>query len=155
MSLALSNAYLASCARTTLVMAQGRLLPRAFASVHPRFGTPHGSILIAAAIHALLALGSFEVLLVIDVFLFVMSYLLIFVAAVVLRVKEPSLARPFRIPVGTVGLALVLVVPSAIGVVALLANGVPYLLAGGLAAATGPLAFAVTCRRSRGIPYSR
>jgi amino acid transporter len=140
-SLALYNAYLASCARTTLVMAQARLLPRPFALVHRRFGTPHGSILVAAAIHAVLAVGSLEVLLVIDVFLFVMSYLLIFAASVALRLKEPTLARPFRIPVGTGGLAVVAGVPALVGVLALLANGPAYLIAGGVAAATGPLAY--------------
>ena len=145
-NLALYNAYLASGARTTLVMAQDRLLPRPFARVHERFGTPHMSILIAAAIHALLAIGSFEVLLVIDVFLFVMSYLLIFAAVVALRLKEPGLARPFRIPLGVGGLAILAVVPAIVGVIALVANGVAYLAVGGAAAATGPLAYLVLRR---------
>ncbi len=146
-SLALYNAYLASGARTTLVMARDRLLPRAFARVHPRFGTPHGSILAAAAIHSVLAVGSFELLLVIDVFLFILSYLLIFAASVALRLKEPDLARPFRIPVGTAGMVLVACVPAIVGLSALVANGVSYLALGVLAAATGPLAYAVAKRR--------
>src|SRR6185503_12470246 len=97
-SLALYNAYLAAGARTTFVMAESRLLPRPFASVHPTYGTPHGSILIAAAAHAALVALSFEALLVMDVFLFVMYYLLIIGAAVALRLKDPGLPRPYRIP---------------------------------------------------------
>ena len=147
-SLALYNAYLASCARTTLVMARDGLLPRPFALVHRRFGTPVGSILIAAAIHAVLAVGSFEVLLVIDVFLFVMSYLLIFAAAVALRLREPGLARPFRIPVGVGGLVVVAGIPAAVGIASLVANGLPYVLAGGAAAATGPIAYLLLRRRA-------
>jgi amino acid transporter len=119
------------------------------ARVHPRFGTPHGSILVAAAIHALLALGSFEVLLVIDVFLFVMSYLLIFAAGIALRVKEPGLARPFRIPLGTGAFVLFAAVPMAVGLVVLVANGVEYSLAGAAAAATGPVAYVLLRRPAR------
>jgi amino acid transporter len=142
-SLALYNAYLASGARTTLVMAQGRLLPRWFARVHPRFGTPHGSILIAAGLHAFLAIGSFEALLVIDVFLFVLSYLLIFLSSVVLRIKEPRLARPFRVPLGTAGLAAMVGIAAIVGVTALAANGPTVLLLGAAAASTGPVAYAL------------
>jgi amino acid transporter len=149
-SLALYNAYLASGARTTLVMARSRLLPRVFARVHPRFGTPHGSILIAAAAHAVLATGSFEALLVIDVFLFVMSYLLIFVASVALRVKEPGLARPFRVPVGTAGMILLAGVPALVGAFVLVANGIQYLMIGGAVAATGPVAYALLGGREEG-----
>ena len=146
-SLALYNAYLASCARTTLVMAERRLLPRAFALVHPRFGTPYGSILIAAGLHAVLALGSFEALLVIDVFLFVLSYLLIFAASIALRIKEPGLERPFRIPVGTAGLAVVVAVPTVVAILFLIANGIQVLALGAIAAATGPVAYAVLKNR--------
>ena len=146
-SLALYNAYLASCARTTLVMADRGLLPRVFRLVHPRFGTPYGSLLVAAAIHALLATASFEALLVIDVFLFVMSYILMLVASVVLRIREPELERPFRVPVGTVGMIFVAGVPIAVGLLLLVANGVRVLLLGLVAAATGPLVYGLLTRR--------
>jgi amino acid transporter len=141
-SLALYNAYLASGARTTLVMARSRLLPEVFGRVHPRFGTPHASILLAAAAHAVLATGSFEALLVIDVFLFVMNYILIFVAAFTLRVREPRLARPFKVPVGTAGMLLVAGVPTVLGLFVMVANGVAYLLIGAAVAASGPLVYA-------------
>jgi len=148
-NLALYNAYLASCARTTLVMADRRLLPSPFAAVHPRFGTPHGSILIMAAIHAVLALFSFEALLVIDVFLFVMSYLLIFVSVVVLRVREPDMDRQFRIPLGTGGVATLAGSAIAVGVLLLVANGTGVLLAGLTAASTGLVAYPLMRRRSQ------
>ena len=148
-NLALYNAYLASCARTTLVMSRERLLPRAFGRVHPVFGTPHGSILIMAGLHALLALFSFEALLVIDVFLFVMSYILIFVSVVVLRIKEPDLERPYRIPLGTGGLAVLAGVPIAVGLLLLVANGPVVLGVGAAAAATGPVAYLLVDQRAR------
>ncbi len=142
-SLALYNAYLASCSRTTLVMAERELLPRVFALVHPRFGTPYGSILIAAGLHTLLAIGSFEALLVIDVFLFVLSYVLVFVAGVVLRRREPSLERPFRVPMGTTGMTVLAAVPILVAILVLWANGPEALVWGAVAAATGPIVYAV------------
>jgi amino acid transporter len=147
-SVALYNAYLASGARTTLVMAESRMLPRVFAKVHPRYGTPVGSILIAAAVHAVLATGSFEAILVIDVFLFVMNYILIFVASVALRVREPELVRPFRVPVGRVGMAVFAAVPTAVGLFVMIANGVQYALIGAAVAATGPIVYALIQRRA-------
>ena len=121
-----------------------------FGRIHPRFGTPHGSILIAAALHALLAVGSFEALLVIDVLLFVLTYFLILAAFVALRVREPKLERPYRIPVGTGGAFLVALVPSLVGVVMLATVGREYLFWGGVVAATGPLAYRVLERQRIG-----
>jgi amino acid transporter len=140
-SVALYNAYLAANARTTLVMAEERLLPSVFGRVHPRFGTPYASILIMAAAHALLATGSFEAILVVDVFLFVMNYILIFVASVALRVRAPDLPRPFRIPVGTAGMTLVAGVPALVGLFVMVANGIEYLMLGAVVALTGPVLY--------------
>ena len=140
-SLALYSAYLASGARTTLVMAQRGHLPTVLARVHPRFGTPHASIVVAGVLHAILATGSFAFLIVIDVLLFVLGYLLVFLTAVVLRAQEPGLARPFRIPVGTAGMVVVAGVPTLVAVAFLAANGLETLAWGAVAAATGPVAY--------------
>jgi amino acid transporter len=148
-SLALYSAYLASCSRTTLVMAQRGHLPSVFARVHPRFGTPYGSILVAAVLHAILATGSFAFLLVIDVLLFVLSYVLIFVTGFVLRSKEPGLPRPFRVPVGTGGMAVLAAVPVIVALVFLVANGARTLAWGAVAAATGPVAYLAVAQRRR------
>jgi amino acid transporter len=148
-NLALYNAYLAAGARITMVMAGSGHLPKVFGLVHPRYGTPWASILITAALHALLATGSFEALLVIDVFLFVLSYLLIFAAYVALRARAPGLERPFRIPVGTTGMVVIAGVPTLVGLLVLVANGPGYLLVGALVASSGPVAYALVTRGAR------
>jgi amino acid transporter len=142
-NLALYNAYLASGARTTFVMAGERMLPRAFARVHPRFGTPVGSIVIAAFLHALLATRPFGELLQIDVMLFVLSYVLIFAAAVVLRAREPGLERPYRVPLSMRGFALLAATPTLVAVAVLVGTERSVLLWGALAAATGPIAYRI------------
>jgi amino acid transporter len=146
-NLAPYNAYLASGARTTLVMAEQGMLPRVFTRIHPRWGTPVGSIVIAAVLHALLATRSFQALLSIDVLLFVISYVLIFAACVRLRVREPALERPFRIPLGTAGMLAFAAVPTAIAVALVALTDQATLAWGAAAAATGPLAYALATRR--------
>ena len=76
--------------------------------------------LVACATGWALALGlSFERLLTVDLVLWGMSVLLEFWALVALRMKEPGLARPFRVPGGTWVAAMLGVVPAGLVVFAL------------------------------------
>jgi len=56
-------------------------------------------------------IGPFQSLVIIDVLLMVASYALIFIAAVRLRMREPGLVRPFRIPGGNLTLSVLIVPP--------------------------------------------
>ena len=78
-------------------MAQDRLLPKALYRAHPKYGTPWISIVFLAGLNLVLIISTFQNLVVIDVMLNMFYYLLIFVAAVRLRQKEPGMERPFRI----------------------------------------------------------
>ena len=106
------NALVMSYSRLPLAMAQDGLLPSVFGKLHSKTRTPWVTILVLAGCWALcLGLG-FERLVTIDVLLYGMSLLLEFVALVALRIKEPELKRPFRVPGGTVGAALLGVCPA-------------------------------------------
>jgi amino acid transporter len=86
-----------SYTRLPYAMAKDGLLPAAFTKVN-KFNTPWVALLACATCWAL-ALGlTFERLITIDIMLWGMSVLLEFVALIVLRRREPDLARPFRIP---------------------------------------------------------
>ena len=50
----------------------------------------------------------------IDIMIYGIALLLEFVALVVLRVREPEMPRPFRVPGGTVGAALLALGPAAL-----------------------------------------
>ena len=106
--------YLASGSRPLFAFAEDGLFPRSIARVSARFGTPVGAILLTAGINAVLVLGPFRNLIVIDVLLFTSAYLLIFIAAVRLRIKEPKLRRRFRIPLGTAGVTAMVIPPIVI-----------------------------------------
>src|SRR5439155_867942 len=97
------NALVMSYSRLPLAMAQDGMLPRVFAKLHPRSRAPWVAIFVCAVGWATcLGLG-FERLVTIDILLYGASLLLEFAALIVLRVREPELHRPFRVPGGTFG----------------------------------------------------
>jgi APA family basic amino acid/polyamine antiporter len=110
--------------------------------LHPKYNTPYISIILIAGIHAILATGSLKVLVVIDVMLFLFSYILIYLSVIALRIKEPNLQRLFRIPVDTKGLILFCVVPIGCALVAMFTNGTQYIIGGFIGLLSGiPLYF--------------
>ena len=105
------NALVMSYSRLPLAMAQDDLLPRAFGKLHRKTNAPWVAILVCAAGWALcLGLG-FERLITLDVLLSGASVMLEFAALFALRIKEPDLERPFRVPGGMLGAALLGVCP--------------------------------------------
>jgi len=105
------NALVMSYSRLPLAMAQDGMLPKVFAKLHPRTQAPWVAICVLAVGWACcLGLG-FEHLVTIDILLYGASLLLEFVALIVLRVREPELARPFRVPGGVFGAVAIGVTP--------------------------------------------
>jgi len=105
------NALVMSYSRLPLAMAQDGMLPGLFAKMHPRTRAPWVAILACALGWAMcLGLG-FERLVTIDILLYGSSLALEFVALVALRLREPELRRPFRVPGGIFGALAVGVAP--------------------------------------------
>jgi len=100
------NALVMSYSRLPLAMAQDGMLPSVFGKLQPKTRAPWVAILVLAAGWALcLGLG-FERLVTLDILLYGMSLMLEFVALVALRIREPELKRPFRVPGGMAGAIL-------------------------------------------------
>jgi amino acid transporter len=105
------NALVMSYSRLPLAMAQDGLLPSVFGKTHSKTRAPWVAIVVLAGCWAMcLGLG-FERLVTIDVLLYGMSLTLEFVALIVLRIKEPTLRRPFKVPGGMTGAVLLGVSP--------------------------------------------
>ena len=97
------NALVMSYSRLPLAMAQDGMLPSVFGKLQKKSRAPWVAILALALCWAMcLGLG-FARLVTIDILLYGFSLLLEFVALVVLRFREPELARPFRVPGGLFG----------------------------------------------------
>jgi amino acid transporter len=97
------NALVMSYSRLPLAMAQDGMLPGVFAKLQKKSRAPWVAILALAFCWAMcLGLG-FARLVTLDILLYGCSLFLEFVALAVLRLREPDLPRPFRVPGGLFG----------------------------------------------------
>jgi amino acid transporter len=104
------NALTMSLSRLPAVLADDDFLPRVF-SRRNAAGAPWVAIAACAAMWALALQLSFVKLIVLDVLLTGLSILLQFAALVGLRVREPKLHRPYRVPGGMLGAVAIGVPP--------------------------------------------
>jgi amino acid transporter len=105
------NALVMSYSRLPLAMSQDGMLPRVFGKLHPKTRAPWVAILALATCWAMcLGLG-FERLVTLDILLYGGSLGLEFLALIWLRVREPELPRPFRVPGGMFGAIAIGIAP--------------------------------------------
>jgi amino acid transporter len=109
-ALALFNALLLAYSRIPLVLAQDGLLPAALGEVDAR-GTPRRAIIVSAVCYSAFALLSFAGLLAADVLLYTTALGLEFAALIRLRLREPGLRGPFRLPLTVAGLVVLATPP--------------------------------------------
>jgi basic amino acid/polyamine antiporter, APA family len=82
-------------------MARDGLLPPVFASVHPKFKTPHVTTILTGVV-----VGGFAAVMSIDEMVdltnigTLFAFVLVCVGIIILRYKDPSRPRPFRVPLG-------------------------------------------------------
>ena len=149
------NALVLSYTRVPMVLARDGLMPRVFARTLPSSETPWVSVLVCCvAWTACLTLG-FQRLIELDVLVYGLSLLLEFVALVALRLNEPSLRRPFRVPGGTTGAVLLGVLPMVLIAVALWSGRrestgrLPTLGLGSMLVVAGPLVYWIRRRTTK------
>ncbi|RYG21366.1 APC family permease, partial [bacterium] len=112
---ALFTASLLGSSRIPFVIAEEGFLPKALVEIHPRFGTPARALALCGAIYvALAAFNSFQQLVELNVMLYGAALMLEIASLLVLRRKEPDLARPFRIKGGWPVLWLLLLMPALV-----------------------------------------
>jgi len=137
MSLLLTNS------RLPYVLARDGDLPAWLGAIHPRFGTPWRAVVLSTACYMALAAFSFRELIVLNIWLYSLTLLIELAAFLRLRVAEPALPRPWRVPGGRGGAVLVAALPSAFMLGAIATAGLANTVAGVAAALTGPVAWAV------------
>src|SRR5215213_1656947 len=82
-------------------MARDGLLPSTFASVHPRFKTPHvTTILTGVAVGGIAAFATIDEVIDLTNIGTLFAFILVCVGIPVLRLKDPGRTRPFRVPLG-------------------------------------------------------
>jgi amino acid transporter len=95
------NSLVMSYTRLPVVLAEDGMMPASLA-LRNRRASPWVSIVLCGLAWALALSFSFERLISIDLMLYGVSLIIEFAALVALRISDPGMARPFRIPGGTV-----------------------------------------------------
>ena len=116
------GALMMSFTRLPVVMAEDGYLPKVFRKRYSRSGAPWVAVVACALFWALCYPLGFERSLILDVLLTGLSILLEFWALSALRIREPGLQRPYRVPGGTIGTILIGLPPLALIVTALVRN---------------------------------
>jgi amino acid transporter len=141
-ALGLFNALLCTSARVSYAMALRRTLPSFLARLHPRHATPWAAILVNSAGVSVLIPFSFQELVQVDMFLYALALLLEFAALVRLRMTEPGMARPYRIPFGTFGVAVLSLPPVGLCLASIVLSDAPTRLVSLAAVGLGLVAYA-------------
>ena len=116
------GALMLSFTRLPMVMAEDGFLPKIFTRKDGKNATPIVAILACAVLWAICYPLGFESNLILDVLLTGLSILLEFAALVALRLREPGLARPFRVPGGILGAVAISVPPIGLMVATAVRN---------------------------------
>lgn len=127
--------------RLPYVLARAGGLPRWLGQVSPAFRTPVNAVTVSAAVYAACAVFSFRELIVLNVWLYSLSLVVELAAFVWLRLREPGLARPWRVPGGLATALLVAALPTAFAALAMATAGWRNTVAGVATAITGPLVY--------------
>jgi amino acid transporter len=149
------NALMMSYTRVPYALAEEGMLPEVMERKN-RWGVPWVSLAVCSVGWALALRLSFERLISIDLVLYGAALMLEFVALVVLRVKEPELARPFKVPGGVWGAVGMGVGPAGLIAFALWAArgervaGLPALEFAAIVAAAGPVVYVAARMVRRG-----
>lgn len=135
-----------------LGMAEAGLAPRAFAK-RSRFGTPLRAITLQLLLVAVLVGLDFEVIMCVDNFFSAAAAALEFAAAIRLRFSRPGLPRPYRVPLGTAGFTLFMLIPLTASLLVMwvtISQSIFSLAMCLGATVAGTLLYLPLCRRERG-----
>jgi amino acid transporter len=116
------NALTLVYSRLPAVMAEDGFLPRGLVKRTRRTYAPWVSILVCATAWALCLGLNFSKLVMLDVLLTGLSILLEFAALVALRIREPDMERPYRVPGGFAGAVGIGLPPLALLALAVVRN---------------------------------
>jgi len=145
------NTYIASGSRGFFALAEDNLAPKMLVKCSEDRGVPYVAVLSLGIFSLIVCIFPFGVIVVVDVMLFMSAYALIFISACILRVREPDLPRPFKVPIGN-KVFIAMCIPSLIIIfVAFFINGTDYFVGGMAGLVTGPIMYFVFKRKYGGL----
>jgi amino acid transporter len=137
------NTYIASGSRGFFALADDNLAPKFMVKVDKKHGVPYVAVISVAVVNVLLCMVGFKTLVVVDVFLLVASYILVYISAMILRKRIPREDYKFRTPGGNKFFCVICTIPICIAFFSFLVNGTDYFIGGMLGIITGPVLYVI------------
>ncbi|MDR1953877.1 MAG: APC family permease, partial [Clostridiales Family XIII bacterium] len=145
------NTYIASGSRGFFALADDNLAPKMLVKVDKKHGVPYISVISVAVVNLILCILPFKTVVVVDVFLLVSSYILVYISAMILRKRIPASDYKFKIPGGYGFLCVLCVVPMCIAFISFLINGSDYFIGGMIGIISGPILYYIWKRMYGGL----
>jgi hypothetical protein len=145
------NTYIASGSRGFFALADDHLAPPFLVKVDKKHGVPYVAVLSVALVNLILCNFAFTTVVIVDVFLLVSSYIMVYISAMILRKRIPEQEYKFRIRGGYPFLVFLCVIPIIIGVMSFFINGTDYFIGGLIGILTGPVVYVIWKRRYGGL----
>jgi amino acid transporter len=117
------NTYIASGSRGFFALAEDNLAPPVLVKVDKKHGVPYVAVLSVALVNLILCNFAFTTVVIVDVFLLISSYIMVYISAMILRKRLPAEAYRFKIRGGYPVLVVLCVIPIIIGVASYVING--------------------------------
>lgn len=137
------NTYITSISRGFFAMAEDHLAPKSLVKCSKKYGVPYVAVLSLGVFCLIACRFDFSVIVIIDVMLLMVDYILVWISGAVLRIKEPNMKRPFKIPVGTAGFICIITPGILVAIFAVLTNGLDYFVAGMIGFLTAPIMYVI------------
>ena len=145
------NTYITSGSRGFFALADDHLAPQIFVKCDEKHGVPYVSVLSVGIVNLILCNFAFTTVVVVDVFLLVSAYVMIFISAAILRKRIPEEELKFKIPGGYGVLLAICIVPCIIAFIAFFINGTDYFIGGMAGILSGPILYFFWKRRYGGL----
>lgn len=137
------NTYIASGSRGFFALADDHLAPPILVKCDKKHGVPYVSVISVAIVNMILCQFAFTTVVVVDVFLLVSSYVMIFISAMILRKRIPVEEYKFKIPGGYGFLCLLCIVPIFVAFCSYFINGTDFFIGGMLGIVSGPVLYVI------------
>ncbi|MDR0817201.1 MAG: APC family permease [Clostridiales Family XIII bacterium] len=137
------NTYIASGSRGFFTLAGDKLAPPFLVKVNRKTGIPQRAVLSVGIVNIILCMFAFKTIVVVDVFLLISSYIMVYISAMILRKKftPEEYKGKFKIPGGYGFLCVLCIVPIAIAVFSFFINGTDYFIGGMIGIISGPIVY--------------
>ncbi len=139
------NTYIASGSRGFFALAEDNLAPKFMVKVSKKKGVPYVAVISVAIVNLILCNFAFTTVVVVDVFLLVASYVLVYISCMILRKRFPEseYEGKFKIPGGMGFLRLICIVPIFVAFFSFMVNGTDYFIGGMIGIISGPILYFV------------